>query len=76
MFYYFLVDLYFCFILLNRSYIKAEEIKFSNGESSLFLINSRENKLLETQEKFLELKAKTIKTYFKLNWLENNTLKQ
>lgn len=56
--------------------LKAEEIKFSNGESSLFLINSRENKLLETQEKFLELKAKTIKTYFKLNWLENNTLKQ
>ena len=47
--------------------LKAEEIKFSNGESSLFLINSRENKLLETQEKFLELKAKTIKTYFKLN---------
>ena len=32
--------------------LKAEEIKFSNGESSLFLINSRENKLLETQEKF------------------------
>lgn len=55
-----------------KKLLRAEEIRFSNGESSLFLINSRENKLLETQEKIVELKAKTIKTYFKINWLENN----
>ena len=32
--------------------LKAEEIKFSNGRKFFFLINSRENKLLETQENF------------------------
>lgn len=53
--------------------LKAEETRFANGESSLFLINSRENKLLEVQEKLTELKSKAIKTYFKINWLENNT---
>lgn len=59
-----------------KKLLKAEETRFSNGESSLFLINSRENKLLETQEKITELKAKVIKTYFKINWLENNIIPQ
>src|SRR4051812_47029044 len=31
--------------------LKAEETKFAIGESSLFLLNSRENKLLETKQK-------------------------
>ena len=59
-----------------KKLLNAEETRFANGESSLFLINSRENKLLETQEKITELKAKAIKTYFKINWLENNITPQ
>ena len=45
--------------------LAAEERKFSFGESSLFLINSRENKLIESklkqnlvQNKFFSTKAK------------------
>lgn len=55
--------------------LNAEETRFSNGESSLFLINSRENKLLEAQEKNLELKAKFLKSYNKLKWLNENFLR-
>ena len=46
----------------------AEETKFSIGESSLFLVNSRENKLLETQQKLAELKTKFFKSMAALQW--------
>jgi outer membrane protein TolC len=46
----------------------AEEYKFSVGESSLFLVNSRENKLLETQQKLAELKTKFFKSIIALQW--------
>lgn len=52
--------------------LKGEEIRFSNGESSLFLINARENKLIEAREKNLELKAKFLKSYNKLKWFNEN----
>lgn len=52
------------FMILQR----GEEIRFLNGESSLFLINSRENKSLEALQKLTELKAKYIKTINYLNW--------
>ncbi len=55
--------------------LNAEEMRFSNGESSLFLINSRENKLLEAQEKNLELKAKFLKSYNKLKWFNENFIR-
>ena len=55
--------------------LNAEETRFSNGESSLFLINSRENKWLEAQEKNLELKNKFLKSYNKLKWLNENFLR-
>ncbi|MHA8053861.1 TolC family protein [Aquirufa sp. Wall-65K1] len=45
---------------------KAEESKFSQGESSLFLINSREIKALEAAEKLLDLKAYLFKTVYAL----------
>jgi len=41
---------------------KGEEIRFQAGESSLFLINARENKTLEALQKLQELKAKYFKT--------------
>lgn len=48
--------------------LRAEEVKFSIGESSLFLLNSRENKLLETKQKLLELKTKFFKGLVALQW--------
>lgn len=48
--------------------LKAEETRFFNGESSLFLINSRESKALEAQEKLIELKTKYYKTIYGLQW--------
>ena len=50
----------------------AEETRYNNGESSLFLINSRENKMIEAQEKFINLKTKFLKSYNKLKWLNEN----
>uniref|UniRef100_UPI0027DC370D TolC family protein n=1 Tax=uncultured Chryseobacterium sp. TaxID=259322 RepID=UPI0027DC370D len=55
--------------------LNAEETRFSNGESSLFLINSRENKLLDAREKNIELKTKFLKSYNKLKWLNENFLR-
>ncbi len=48
--------------------LKAEESKFSNGESSMFLINSRETKALEALEKLIDLKTKYFKTIYALQW--------
>lgn len=55
--------------------LNAEETRFGNGESSLFLINSRENKLLDAREKNIELKAKFLKSYNKLKWLNENFIR-
>lgn len=52
--------------------LKAEEIKYANGESSLFLINNRENKLIAVQEKLLELRLKFLEGYNQLKWLRAN----
>jgi len=48
--------------------LRAEESKFSIGESSMFLVNARENKLLETQQKLNELKAKFFKSLLGIVW--------
>lgn len=48
--------------------VAAEEIKLMNGESSLFLVNSRENKALEAYLKLIELKTKYFKTIYALQW--------
>lgn len=47
---------------------RGEEIRFQAGESSLFLINARENKTLEALQKLQELKAKYYKTENSLLW--------
>jgi outer membrane protein TolC len=44
--------------VLQQALLDAEKSKFSIGESSLFLINSRENKLLDIKLKLEELKSK------------------
>lgn len=62
-------------VLLQRSMLnnfekllKAEETLFQNGESSLFLINSRENKVFDAERKLIELKTKYYKTIYALQW--------
>ncbi|MDQ1097508.1 MULTISPECIES: TolC family protein [Chryseobacterium] len=52
--------------------LQAEETRYSNGESSLFLINSRENKMIDAQEKFILLNNKFLKSYNKLKWMKEN----
>ncbi len=47
---------------------RGEEIRFQAGESSLFLINARENKTLEALQKLQELKIKYFKTENYLQW--------
>ena len=47
---------------------RGEETRFFNGESSLFLINSRETKALETLIKLTEVTIKYNKTSFGLQW--------
>lgn len=47
---------------------RGEEVRFNAGESSLFLINARENKALEAFQKLQELKAKFYKTGVALQW--------
>ena len=47
---------------------KGEEIRFNNGESSLFLINSRELKTIEAEQKIIELRAKAQKAAVGVKW--------
>ncbi|MEO6357090.1 MAG: TolC family protein, partial [Ferruginibacter sp.] len=48
--------------------LKSEEIKFEQGESSLFLINSRETKLIETLQKQIEVTNKFYKAKYAVEW--------
>jgi outer membrane protein TolC len=52
----------------QQKLLKAEETKFSIGESSMFLVNTRETKLLESQQKLAELKAKFFKSILAIQW--------
>jgi len=47
---------------------RAEQRKFEIGESSLFLVNSRENSFINAQTKQLELVIKNRKTVLKANY--------
>ncbi|MGE5106314.1 MAG: TolC family protein [Sphingobacteriales bacterium] len=47
---------------------RGEETRLFNGESSLFLVNSRENKTLEALQKLTELETKYFKTLNSLYW--------
>ncbi|MES2647908.1 MAG: TolC family protein [Bacteroidota bacterium] len=48
--------------------LKFEELRFSQGESSLFFINSRENKTLEIQQKLIELRLKYLEAVYAIDW--------
>jgi len=47
---------------------RGEEVKFENGESSLFLINARELKTMETMQKLVELQSKNQKALIQVQW--------
>ncbi|WP_207532407.1 TolC family protein [Desertivirga arenae] len=56
----------------NQQLLQGEEMKFRYGDSSIFMINSREQKVLETQEKLYDLYSKRIKVIQSLKWLVND----
>lgn len=70
--YYTQIDLSRNNLLNYRKLLYAEETRYSNGESSLFLINSRENKVIEAQEKFISIRTKFLKSFNKLKWMKEN----
>ena len=51
-----------------QTIFRGEDARFKAGESSLFLLNTRENKLLETAQKLIELKTKFYKSQVALQW--------
>ncbi len=54
--------------------VSGEVEKFNQGESSLFLVNSRENKLLESEGKLIELQYKYAKTRATLLWAAGKSI--
>lgn len=52
-----------------RALLRAEEIKFQLGESSLFLLNTRESKLIEAELKLVEIWGKYNKSLAGLAWV-------
>lgn len=55
--------------LINYEFLLRNELlKFKNGESSLFMINSRESKVIEMQQKIIELKVKYDKARYATEW--------
>lgn len=51
-----------------RQLLKNEELRFSQGESSLFLVNSREIKWLESLQKQTELRVKYLIAAYQVQW--------
>ena len=52
----------------NKLLFETENTKFQMGESSLFLINSRELKFIETEQKHIALKTKFYQSIYKNLW--------
>ncbi len=59
---------------LSIKLLEAEELKFKLGESSLFLLNSRESKLLDAREKKALTEAKLKKSLIKSFWINGNMI--
>jgi outer membrane protein TolC len=57
-----------------RILVSGETEKFINGESSLFLVNSRETKLIESELKLIELQHKYSKTRATLLWAAGKSI--
>jgi len=60
---------------VSKSYqrlFEGEKSKFEIGESNLFMVNSRENKMIEAKLKIAELKSKLEKSIALLYWSAGN----
>lgn len=51
-----------------NSLLRAENIRYQNGETSLFLVNSREMKYIESTEKLIGLRQKYLKASLSAEW--------
>jgi outer membrane protein TolC len=51
-----------------QTLLRGEDTRFTAGESSLFILNNRENKVLEVLQKLVELKTKFFKAQIALQW--------
>jgi len=56
--------------------LAAERQKFDSGESSLFLINSRENMLFSARFKLIELLAKYNRAHYGIYWSAGNLFEE
>jgi outer membrane protein TolC len=56
----------------SKLLVEAEKLKFNNGESTLFMLNTRENKWLESEIKLAEYKLKFIKTVINIIYLNGD----
>mgnify|MGYP005865623231 CR=1 FL=1 len=57
-------------VVVNQQTLRdGEQIRFDNGESSIFLINARERKLIEEFIKLIELRTKYASKKLQLNFL-------
>lgn len=54
--------------LNNKQLLDAENMKFSMGESSMFLVNAREIKLIESEQKLIALKTKFFRSVVANQW--------
>lgn len=66
------VELYNSAVNNYRVLLEAEIIRFNTGESSMFLVNARQLKLLEFQAKLLEVRAKYFQSLAALAWASGN----
>ncbi len=55
-------------IINYQALLRGEQMKFDNGESSIFLINSRQNSALEAEMKLIELISEFGKSIGILQW--------
>lgn len=56
----------------SKKLLEAEKLKFANGESSLFLLNTRESKWLESEIKLAEYKLKFLRTALQVIYLNGD----
>lgn len=62
------IDLYGSTVQGYQGLLDGEKQKYTAGESSLFLVNSREVKLIESRVKLIELRAKSQIAFIGISW--------
>ncbi len=58
-----------------QTLLDAENVRFSMGESSVFLLNTRETKLIEAKQKMVSLQMKYYRTRAELAWAKGDVMK-